>query len=726
MNRLKIASEKAKIKLSSEKKAFIELYEFFNNELLYIVLTREIFEKICENIFQRLIDIIEKVLDDSKKTISDINEIVFVGGSTRIPKIKELIHLYFPNININDSINPDETVAYGAAIHAAKLMKQGNDILNNIILRDITPFSLGVDEGNFNENSIIKKKGNLMSIIIPKGSRFPIKQKKYYKTSLDYQDTVIINIYEGENKYVKDNHLLDTLKLVNLPKKPKGEVNIDVIFDVDKDGILSVTAIETSERIQKTLRIIKGKQLYKKKIIENNNNLNVSFRSDDEKEIKSYREEMNEYYKYFKNSDNIQDKCRYIDKYIQVLLNYLNTFYKEGNDTLGNKYFFYIKTLFNSYRTFIKLKNEIKEDEKNLIIQNCNKYLNILSKFKNINYINYIELLDLFDVQLSEFEKKELFQAQKEIRNDILLSLVTEVMKLLKEKGEEILLNNSKFSKYNSRYVFQNCIQIGERFKLQKEESKNYQIKKKYEEYLDNCKTEIKKIDANSLFEIDKSKKNKKLFDNTKNIKREELLILLDNYEQAYINIKDIRECNYEKAIIKANIVKIQYKYLNFKNYESLKKMCEDSINLIKSINENCKEDWFVEINSISKEILKTYDEQKKLEKESFELKYKDKFEELEKFPKNTDLEIIEFIEYILKKYPPKNNPLKKNKTVGDYWKKDPKSFIDKLSAKYSTDNLKNKTEDEMFIFRIYDIINHELNKIISDLNQKLDNSIEE
>ena len=134
MNRLKIASEKGKIHLSSEKEAIIYIDEFYNNQLLNIKLTRETFEEICKDLFIKLLDPLDKVLDDSHKGISQINEIVFVGGSTRIPKIKEMIHDYFFDVHINDSINPDETVVYGAAIQAAKLMKQGSDILDDVIL----------------------------------------------------------------------------------------------------------------------------------------------------------------------------------------------------------------------------------------------------------------------------------------------------------------------------------------------------------------------------------------------------------------------------------------------------------------------------------------------------------------------------------------------------------------------------------------------------------------
>ena len=590
---------------------------------------------------------------------------------------------------------------------------------------NITPFSLGVDKGNLSENLEIRKKGNLMSIVIPKGSRIPIEKKIYYKNCLDYQDTVIINIYEGENKYVKDNYLLNTFKLVDLPPRKKGEVFIDIIFKIDINGILFVTAEETSQKIKKTIKIVNEKQLIERKINGNNNNNRLNLINDDDNDITNYIGEMNEYHKYFKESETNEEKYKNMHKYCNALVKYLNNFEEEGNDTLGNKYFKNIKTLFDSYRTLIQLKSFIPNDDKNLIINNSIKYINILFKFKNINYFNYIELLDLFDIELSETEKKKTIQSQKEInelRNDILMSLVIEVMKLLKEKGEQILLNNSKFSRYNSKYIFQNCIQIGERFKQKKEESKNYQLKKKYEEYIEKFKTEIRKIDANSLIEIDNSKNNIKLFDNKKNLQREELLILLDNFEQENRDIKDKKDCNYEKALIKANIVKIKYKYLNFKDYENLKKMCEDSMNLVKIKNKINKEVWLEEINHIYQEIVGKNEEQIKLENDKFENKYKEDFDEIEKFPKKTDKNKIDFIEFILKKYPPKKQ-LKGKKTVSERWKEDPIKFLNKLSAGYSTDNLGNKTENEKFIFRIYEKIFTELNIIHSELEEKLDKS---
>ena len=256
MNRLKIAAEKAKIQLSSELETNIDIDEFYNNELLHTKLTRQNFEQICKDLFNKLLIPLDKVLDDTKMGISDINEIILVGGSTRIPKIKELINDYFYDININDSINPDETVAYGAAIQAAKLMKQGNDILNDVILMDITPFSLVTDVENLSNVPEIKKKGDLMSVIIPRGTKIPVKKTDNFETTEDYQESLLIGVYEGEKKYVKDNHLLGEFELTDIPKKPIDDVDVEVTFSIDANGILTVSAVETSQGVNKSIKII--------------------------------------------------------------------------------------------------------------------------------------------------------------------------------------------------------------------------------------------------------------------------------------------------------------------------------------------------------------------------------------------------------------------------------------------------------------------------------------
>jgi L1 cell adhesion molecule like protein len=725
MNRLKIAAENTKIKLSSELEATIDIDDFYNNELLHIELTRELFENLCKDLFDKIYLPLDKVLNDAKKNISEVNEVVFVGGSTRIPKIKDLIKNYFSDIHINDSINPDETVAYGAAIQAAKLMKQGGDILNDVILMDITPFSLGVQTKNSNDNEKIRKKGSLMSVIIPRGSKIPIKKKRGYTTTYDFQTMVKIEVYEGEKKYVKDNHLLGEFNLVNLPPKKAREVTFDETFSIDSDGILTVTAIETSNGIQSSIKIINDRGFNKDEI----KCLYQPLINNDCKKFTNYKKDMSFYIKEFNNSKSTEEKCTYINNFGKTLINFLNEFDKEGNDTLGNKYFLYIKTLFESFRILIQIKNFINENDKNNLINNSKKFLEILSTFKNINYKHYIELLNLFVIPLSKKEKKnssEFINRITESRDVILYNLVTYVIKLIEKKAEKILSNNNKFSRYNAKYLFQNCLKISELFiKSERDLAKFFEIRKEHNYYIDKCKVEIKKINANSLIEIDKIKKSGKLIENGENMNREELLILLDNYRQAIQNIEGINDYLSE-SILLANIVKIKYKYLNNENYEQLRIFAEQSVRLAKSNNTNVEQyKWYLEITSILKELRKRKEDQERYDQENFENKYKTQqkqiFEKIKQFRQKSN---IEFIQFVLENYPPKKSPLNK-KTIEEEWNEDKKSFVTKLSARYNPDNYPKNTEEEKFKFTIYHTISIEINAILSELNS-VTNSLKE
>ena len=724
MNRLKIASEKAKIKLSFESETNIDIDEFYKNEFLHVKLTRETFENISKDLFDKLLGPIDKVLDDARIGITDITEVVLVGGSTRIPKVKELISNYFFDININDSINPDETVAYGAAIQAAKLLKKGNEILDGFVLMDVTPFSLGIEVKNTSEDPKIAAKGNLMSVILPRGTKIPItKKESNYETSYDYQNSISINVYEGEKKYVKDNHLLGSFKLVDIPIKPKGEVNIDVTFNVDENGILIVSALETSKGITNSIKIINDKGFNEEEVIENiKNSLTLFSNEDNNKDIINYKNEMSIYYKYYIESYKNEDKFKYMRNFIEVFVNFINTFDKEGNDTLGNKYFLYIKSLFCSYRTLIQLVKILDENDKQLIIKNSKNFLRILSDFNNINYNNYIELIKFFSISLSEEEKNDSFETQtkiEELRNNILFDLAVYVMELLEEKGEKMLLNKSTYSRYNAKYLFYNCIKISELFIISERDlSKNVQIRNRHNSCIEKCKNEIKKINANSLVEIDKSKQSGKLFENTNNMNREDLLILLDNYRQALQTMEGIK--NDETALIMANIVKINYKYINNQNNdEGLKKLAEQSIAIIKSKNKNIEKlPWYLEISQILQELKQRIEDKEKNEQEDFEMKYKTEnkqiFDEIKKYREKSN---VEFIEFILEKYPPKKTPLKEGKTVQEQWNENAKSFCEKISARYNPDNYPKNTEEEKLKFTIYHTISNEINDILSEIN---------
>lgn len=724
MNRLKIASEKAKIKLSLENEAIIFLDDFYKNEILHIRLSREIFENICEDLFEKLFSILEKVIDYSNIKISLINEIVFTGGSSRIPKIKELIKIKYPTININDSINPEEAVAYGAAILASKLIGNENDIINDIYLNDITQFSLGIDIANLSENLQIKKKGNLMSVIIPKGSRIPIEKNKLYETSYDNQDFTTISIYEGEYRYAKDNHLLGIFKLLGLPKKPKGEVKINVTFSIDENGIINISAFETSQGIKNSLKIVEGNIFDNdEKFKNNNNNRFLSLVYEDLDIVKNKKKAMKKYYNCYKVSQNNKEKYKYIKLYSEILVEYIITFGEDENDTLGNKYLLNIKYLFISYKIMIEFSDIINEDDINTIKNNSKNFIKTLSKFKNINYIDYIELLDLFLIPLSESEKQKSIEIQKEInklRNEILFSLVIVVMKILEEKAEKILINKSKLARYNSKKIFKNCIEIGQRyfnFKTEEEAADYFKYVNAHNEYIENCKKKISQIYINTSAEMDKLKISNKLFEKTNKMKEEEILLLLDKYWEILQNIKENKNYEYE-AIIIANIVKINYKYLNNENYKELIKMATDSINKIKDKN-NEKYPWISEINNILEELKIKLEEKEKKKKEQIKNIIKDDLEIIEKFPIETNKQIIDFIEYILENYPPNRKLLKKKNNVKRLFEEKSIDYLDELCSKYHPDNLSKKTEKIKIDSQIYRAIIVKLNKIISKIREE-------
>ena len=715
MNRLKIAAEKAKIILSLDEKTTIFIDEFYKKEILNVTITRKQFEDLCQDLFIKLIYPLDKVLENGNKSISEINEIVFVGGSTRIPKIKELIQDYFFDININDTINPDETVAYGAAIQAAKLMNQGDDVINDIILTDITPFSLGISVKNKSEDLEIQKKGSLMDIVIPRGTKIPYKKEKRYFNSYDYQEVVSIDVYEGEKKYVKDNHFLGTFKLENLPKKKEGEVKIDVTFSIDESGILFVNGFEPSKGIINSIKIINDKaELSQNEIIKKLSETSKTLISSiDFTKEKNYKKEMNDYYNYYNNTINRKEKFKYINNFSQATVNFLNTLSFENIDILGNKYFLYIKTLFYSYNIGLNILEMVNDDYIKEIINYSKYFIDILSSFQNINYKHYIELLKYFKI---------------ENRNNILFELVVYVMEIIQNKADMLNKNKTNFSKYNSKYLYKNCLHISNLFIKNDRDLAlvDAGIRKRHIRCIEKCKSNIKMINADSFKIIKNTKKSAKLFENKDNLNREELLILLDNFRHALHNINGLNDSESE-AFYYANIVKINYLYLNNDNYKQLKMNAEHCINLAKATIKNVEEkNWFKEITNILEDLNKKINE-KNNNNEDFEEKIKREnkeiFEEIKKYREKSN---IEFIEFILQKYPPKKSILKNNQTVKERWDNNKDSFLRLLFARYHPDHHFHKnTEEEKLKYTIYSVISIEINSILEEINPNHINLIE-
>lgn len=235
MRRLKTACEAAKRTLSSASVANIEIDSLFDGNDFSTSLTRAKFENLCNDIFQRTMAPVEQVLKDSKLSKSEIDEIVLVGGSTRIPKIQELLTSFFNGKELNKSINPDEAVAYGAAVQAAILSGNSDDKLNGLLLLDCTPLSLGVETA-----------GSVMTVLIPRGSTVPVKKTQTFSTASDNQPGCTVCVFEGERKFTRDCNLLGKFDLHGIPPMPRGVPQIEITYEVDVNGILQVNACEKS------------------------------------------------------------------------------------------------------------------------------------------------------------------------------------------------------------------------------------------------------------------------------------------------------------------------------------------------------------------------------------------------------------------------------------------------------------------------------------------------
>ena len=731
IKRLKIACEKIKRVLSNDLETTLVLSNFYNNNDIMETIKRSEFEDLSEDLFNRLKIPIEEALVDAKLDKGEINEIVMVGGSSRISKIKVLLNQYFNNIDsnkstknlktkINDSINPDETVAYGATLMAAKILIKKDNNLSGFSLMDITPLSLGINVKNESNNPEIQKEGHVMSVLIKRGTQIPFTNEKTYQTSADNQTTVNIAIYEGERKYTKYNHLLGNVELYNLPKKKKGEVKIDVKFFVDVNGILSVTATEkstgnsidtkikndnvglTDEDIEKIRK--KNEELYKK----------IETRTKREIDYSNLKDTLKEFQDAYNESEDDEDKYDILNNYNEALEEFIDLFDKNfDNETMIEKYYIYVKQLMNSYSTVLNMKEITKENQKR-IINKIAEYIKVFTQTSS-GYLDDI-------IKVMENTKKKIFY-----------EIITNVMHELNECGKQCLQEKKKFCRYYSLLYFE---KVNFFFKKYIEDFRKLTTCSK--ELMTKCKNElvvsqsyINDINSNAIILLDESlnpdaiiKSNNTQF--TQNIfglkiplkdEQEKYQIVLGNYEKMLIELSD--KVTKGKALCIANIIKLSIRFLGDSDYKKYIKLAEECEFIVNQLNLDKNEDWYQEFNTLYKEIRDNYDLNKQNEKEMREKikrKYKNRFDEIDsKFAKKKGN--LDFINYILKLKPyPEYEEDKKNKNIN--FKEDSQDLISHLQTRYHPDRYPYNLDDEdsQLNYCIIEYIESYLNRMFNNI----------
>ena len=706
--RLKEHCEKAKKKLSQQNEAEIEVEAIAKGKDFYLKLTRAKFEDLCKDIFEKCKIPIKEVLNDSKCNPQDVDEIVLVGGSTRIPKIQEMLKDFFYGKELNKKLNPDEAIAYGATIEAAIQMGKYSE---DVVLLDVCPFSLGIAVVNRIDDQVDQM---LMSKVIERGSKLPCKKMEIFNPAEDYQKSILFRVYEGENKYVKNNYLLGKFRLINLPMKPKNELDFEVTFDLDEDSILTVTAVEKDNKSNCNSIVIKNDKggLSKNEIEEAKMKQNEENSVDLEPAMileRNYKKEINKLYNEINTLTNPQEQYNSIVKLQKCIENLINSFNKEDmeNETYKQKMYYYLTYLFNCYSSLLNFKSLISIEEKDDIICKVKNYLEIFEK-KGTSYGS--TLVKIF----------------KDNENDIFGEFCIQILGYYSQRGTEYYSNPFSNEKKNAKHYLEEALSIINKYSIQEKIKNNSELLDRFFSIYDNINELLNILKAESIEKYCESFSKDILIREDEFTTEEKRIDILDRFKDALSFLKNPRKRADKllKAIYLANIVKIEYKMFNSNNYDALLKMIDDCISFKLDVPQGCGVNteapqllWFKEICDIKQEIEQKQAEAKlnpKQEENKIKENLKYTLDEINAYYKKGK---IQFFFYILKYQKPTGLDdsfiFETTDRLENVYNQDPKKFMKKMRRLYNPVRYKGDKEEEQKLYTIM----QEIQKLLNDLD---------